>query len=188
MTPSQLSITFFLQMFFILAVCRIVGWFSRKLGQPQVVGEMIAGVFLGPSLLGLVFPQAQGYGWTGRNLDAAVAALDDVAQNFALPGSWPDLDVTAVDFERFSGALLLPSSTLGLQFNEVEITYNAGLDPIPDEVKFACAQIVKNAQATPALNVRSEQIDSMRLEYFADALLDASVRTMLAPYVAQRLG
>src|SRR5262245_47831379 len=59
MTPSQLSIAFFLQMFFILLVCRVVGWFSRKLGQPQVVGEMIAGVLIGPSLLGLLFPEVQ---------------------------------------------------------------------------------------------------------------------------------
>ncbi len=112
----------------------------------------------------------------------------DVAQSFSLAGSWTTLDVTAVDFEKENGSLLLPPNTLGFQYNEVEITYNAGLDPLPDEVKFACAQIVKNAQATPAFNVRAEQLDSMRLEYFADGLLDASVRSMLGPYVAQRLG
>jgi Kef-type K+ transport system membrane component KefB len=59
MTTAQLSVAFFLQMFFILAVCRLVGWLGRKLGQPQVVGEMIAGVFMGPSLLGLIFPNFQ---------------------------------------------------------------------------------------------------------------------------------
>jgi Kef-type K+ transport system membrane component KefB len=59
MTPTQLSAAFFLQMFFILAVCRMVGALSRRLGQPQVVGEMIAGVCLGPSLLGLVLPEVQ---------------------------------------------------------------------------------------------------------------------------------
>jgi Kef-type K+ transport system membrane component KefB len=59
MTGQQLSAAFFLQMFFILAVCRVVGGMSRRLGQPQVVGEMIAGVFLGPSLLGFFFPQIQ---------------------------------------------------------------------------------------------------------------------------------
>ena len=60
MTAAQLSVTFFLQMFFILAACRLVGALARRLGQPQVVGEMIAGVFLGPSLLGLLFPEIQG--------------------------------------------------------------------------------------------------------------------------------
>jgi Kef-type K+ transport system membrane component KefB len=59
MTGPQLSAAFFFQMFVILAACRLVGAMSRKLGQPQVVGEMIAGVFLGPSLLGLLFPGLQ---------------------------------------------------------------------------------------------------------------------------------
>ncbi len=49
---------FFLQMAIILLVCRLVGILAKKIGQPQVVGEMIAGVLLGPSLLGLVWPDS----------------------------------------------------------------------------------------------------------------------------------
>lgn len=60
MTPAQLSVAFFLQMAIIIATCRIVGWAAKKsLGQPQVVGEMIAGVILGPSLFGLLAPDLQ---------------------------------------------------------------------------------------------------------------------------------
>jgi len=60
MTPAQLSVAFFLQMAVIIAACRGVGWLvKRYLGQPQVVGEMIAGVILGPSLLGLLAPDLQ---------------------------------------------------------------------------------------------------------------------------------
>ena len=60
-SPGDFSIHFFLQLGVILLACRIVGWFGRKfLAQPQVVGEMIAGVLLGPSLLGLLFPDVQG--------------------------------------------------------------------------------------------------------------------------------
>src|SRR5947209_3927066 len=59
MTSQQLSAFFFLQMFVILLACRLVGALARRLGQPQVVGEMIAGVFLGPSLLGFFFPSYQ---------------------------------------------------------------------------------------------------------------------------------
>ena len=59
--PSDFSVHFFLQLAIILIACRVVGWLGRKLlGQPQVVGEMIAGVVLGPSLLGLLFPGLQG--------------------------------------------------------------------------------------------------------------------------------
>jgi Kef-type K+ transport system membrane component KefB len=58
--PGDFSIHFFLQLAVILLACRVVGWVGKKfLGQPQVVGEMIAGVVLGPSLLGLLFPAAQ---------------------------------------------------------------------------------------------------------------------------------
>jgi hypothetical protein len=64
----------------------------------------------------------------------------------------------------------------------------AGLDPIPGGVKCACAQIVRNAQATPALNVRANRLDQMSMEYFADSLIDGTVRKLLAPYVAQKVG
>ncbi len=58
MTPFELSVMFFLQMAFILAVCRVCGIvFKRLLGQPQVVCEMIAGVLMGPSLMGWMFPE-----------------------------------------------------------------------------------------------------------------------------------
>ena len=53
---------FFLQMFAILATCRLFGWLVRRwLHQPQVIGEMIAGVVLGPSLLGLLAPEFQAF-------------------------------------------------------------------------------------------------------------------------------
>jgi Kef-type K+ transport system membrane component KefB len=42
----------------ILAACYLAGMVSRRLGQPAVIGEIIAGVLLGPSLLGLVWPTA----------------------------------------------------------------------------------------------------------------------------------
>jgi len=60
-SPSDFSIRFFLQLAIIIATCRVVGWLGQKLlAQPQVVGEMIAGVVLGPSLLGLLFPDFAG--------------------------------------------------------------------------------------------------------------------------------
>ncbi len=59
MTAPQLSVAFFLQMFVILAACRLVGLVAKRFGQPQVVGEMVAGVLLGPSLFGLFAPGLQ---------------------------------------------------------------------------------------------------------------------------------
>ncbi|WP_395332167.1 cation:proton antiporter [Novosphingobium sp. BL-8H] len=60
MSPAELSVTFFLQMFVIVAACRVTGWaMKRYFDQPQVIGEMIAGILLGPSLLGLFAPDVQ---------------------------------------------------------------------------------------------------------------------------------
>ena len=41
----------------IIIVARFFGWVFRKIGQPSVIGEIIAGIALGPSLLKLYFPE-----------------------------------------------------------------------------------------------------------------------------------
>ena len=112
----------------------------------------------------------------------------DVALMFGLPGVWTAIDVTAIDYFANTGELTLPLNIVGLWFSEVDIVYTAGFSTIPDPAKFACAQIVRNALATPALNVKAEHLDRMHLQYFADTLVDQTVISMLAPYVAQKVG
>ncbi|WP_353082863.1 cation:proton antiporter [Flavobacterium sp.] len=46
-----------LQIITIIIVARFFGWIFRKIGQPSVIGEIIAGIFLGPSLVGMYFPE-----------------------------------------------------------------------------------------------------------------------------------
>ena len=40
----------------IILVARVFGWICKKIGQPTVIGEIIAGIVLGPSLIGMYFP------------------------------------------------------------------------------------------------------------------------------------
>ncbi len=61
MSTFDLSVLFFLQMAFILGVCRVVGMVFKGLGQSQVVSEMIAGVVMGPSLMGWTLPGVSAY-------------------------------------------------------------------------------------------------------------------------------
>jgi Kef-type K+ transport system membrane component KefB len=42
----------------VLIVGQLLGWFFRYVGQPPVMGEVVAGILLGPSLLGEVWPAA----------------------------------------------------------------------------------------------------------------------------------
>jgi Kef-type K+ transport system membrane component KefB len=45
------------QIITILIVAKIFGWIFKKIGQPSVIGEIIAGIVLGPSLIGAYFPE-----------------------------------------------------------------------------------------------------------------------------------
>jgi Kef-type K+ transport system membrane component KefB len=45
-----------LQMSVVLLVTLICGWLARKLGQTRVIGEIIGGILIGPSVLGRFFP------------------------------------------------------------------------------------------------------------------------------------
>ena len=47
-----------LQVVVIVVAARLAGMLFRRIGQPAVIGEMVAGILLGPSLLGLLFPDA----------------------------------------------------------------------------------------------------------------------------------
>jgi Kef-type K+ transport system membrane component KefB len=56
---TALSPRFFIAVAAILLFCRLVGWAIGRVGQPPVVGEMVAGVLLGPSLLGEIAPHVE---------------------------------------------------------------------------------------------------------------------------------
>jgi len=48
----------FLQLFVVITVSNLIGWIFTHFGQPAVVGEMMAGVLLGPSVFGFLAPGA----------------------------------------------------------------------------------------------------------------------------------
>ena len=110
-----------------------------------------------------------------------------ISTAFGLPGTWSSLNVTTIDIYETARELTFPANFLGLGYNEAEVVYTAGFVTIPVQVKVACAQIVKNAQATPALNVKSSKLDTMQMQYFSDNLIDDGVRALLKPYLAERL-
>ncbi len=58
-SSSDLALHLLLELGVILAVCRPLGLLLRYVHQPPVVGEMLAGVLLGPSLLGVIAPSWQ---------------------------------------------------------------------------------------------------------------------------------
>lgn len=141
---------------------------------------------LGDALSALV--SIQGRYAQPRRGEAIDNALMEAACAFSLPGQWTSIDPNTVDLDPNTGELTMPWNVFGLSYNEISVTYTAGLSTIGDDVKTACAQIVRNAQATPALNASKTKIDTMQMQYFSSSLVDDTVKVWLAPYVANRLG
>jgi Kef-type K+ transport system membrane component KefB len=57
-----------LQLVVIILMARVANLAARKIGQPGAVGEMVAGLILGPSLLGALFPGA--FGWLFKSVSS----------------------------------------------------------------------------------------------------------------------
>jgi K+:H+ antiporter len=58
MTPAEVNVHLLLSLAVIIAAARGAGWLISRIGQPRVHGEILAGILLGPSLLGVVWPEA----------------------------------------------------------------------------------------------------------------------------------
>ena len=110
------------------------------------------------------------------------------AAAFALPGQWVDVDPTTLFVSLPTGEFRFPWNIMGMRYSEAEVTYTAGFTTVPTAVQVACAQIVRNAQTTPGLNVKSSKMDTLQTQYFSDSLIDSQVQALLRPYVAERLG
>lgn len=66
-----------LQLIVILGTARACGWLLRHFGQPAVVGEMAAGLMLGPMVMGALFPQWHAQLFSAQSL-AGLQALATV--------------------------------------------------------------------------------------------------------------
>ena len=112
MSAFDLSVLFFLQMAFILGVCRIVGVVFKLLGQSQVVSEMIAGVVMGPSLMGWMFPGLSTYLFPAdaKPILFAVAPLGRVLYMFLIG---VEFDVGLIKSRLRSAASVSPAGIVG---------------------------------------------------------------------------
>jgi Kef-type K+ transport system membrane component KefB len=64
LSVEQFLIPLLLQLAVILLAARVFAWLGRRVGQPSVVGEIVAGLVLGPSLFGWLAPAA--WAWLFR--------------------------------------------------------------------------------------------------------------------------
>ena len=114
--PDKPSVGLLLvQILTILVATRVCGLAVRPLGQPQVVGEMLAGILLGPSLLGLLAPVASATLFPPSSLEV-LSALSEIGMVLYMFLVGMDLDAGALR-ERRGTALLTSHVSIVFPFS-----------------------------------------------------------------------
>lgn len=110
MNPAQLH-TFFIQIAFMLAVAWLFGYLLKRLGQPIVLGEIIGGILIGPTLLGTAYPELYALLFpVDKAITTSVDALLKVGMLFFMFAA--GLEVNLVHFQK-SKWLITSTSLLG---------------------------------------------------------------------------
>ena len=78
-TPDQSVVAFFFAIVVVMLFARLLGSLMPRIGQPRVMGEVLAGILLGPSLFGIIDPQLQ-----AKIFAPDIVAYINVAANLGL--------------------------------------------------------------------------------------------------------
>lgn len=103
-----------LQIIVIISTSRIFSYFIRKIGQPMVIGEIIAGIFLGPSVLGLFFPEFTDFLFAKASLPA-IQLLSQIGLVLFMFIVGMELDVSILK-KRAQAALTISHATIVLPY------------------------------------------------------------------------
>lgn len=111
MSAAELNVRILLALVVVVAGSRFAGWVISKIGQPRVHGEILAGILLGPSLLGVLWPQALDYLFAPEVIGGLrVLAQIGLVLFMFLIGL--DLDLTKLRADRHKALVISPVSIL----------------------------------------------------------------------------
>ncbi|GEP41677.1 cation:proton antiporter [Brevifollis gellanilyticus] len=99
----------FVQLLVIIMASRLVSWLFTRMGQPGVVGEMAAGILLGPSLLGLLAPEAFAFVFPADSL-GALKLLSQVGVCLFMFSVGMELDVRQVRSKAYTAVMVSHAS------------------------------------------------------------------------------
>ncbi|MEO6492759.1 MAG: cation:proton antiporter [Ilumatobacteraceae bacterium] len=144
----------------VLGLGRLVGVVFHKLGQPVVIGEILVGIALGPSLLGVVWPEAREYLFSSIDLPffKLVATLGLVLFMFIV-GMEVDLDVVRQSGKK-AAAISLTSIAVPFALGFVVLgTY------LHDDHSCVAVEQQIGVQVTPCGTVTAEVADKIEVRH-----------------------
>lgn len=112
-------LVFLVQLALLVGVARLFGWVMKSIGQPAVVGELLAGVVLGPTLFGRFAPETFDWVFGEPSVTSVVFGISwlGVIMLLVVIGFETDLGIIArfrkVALSVSAGALLLPLAAAG---------------------------------------------------------------------------
>lgn len=112
-------LVFLVQLALLVGVARIFGWLMKSVGQPAVIGELLAGVVLGPTLFGRVAPDAFDWVFGEPTVTSVIFGISwlGVIMLLVVIGFETDLGIIArfrnAALSVSAGALLIPLAAAG---------------------------------------------------------------------------
>jgi Kef-type K+ transport system membrane component KefB len=100
-----------LQIIVIIALARLFGFLFKKIGQPAVIGEIVAGIVMGPSILGHFFPDITNFLFPAASL-GTLSFLSQIGLILFMFIIGMELDLKAIGKQAYDAVVISHASII----------------------------------------------------------------------------
>ena len=124
-----------LQIIVIIACARLFGFLFKKIGQPAVIGEIVAGIVLGPSIIGAYFPEINHFLFPAASL-STLSFLSQIGLILFMFIIGMELDLKAIGKQAY-GAVIISHASIIIPYTlGVGLAYYIYRDYAPEGITF----------------------------------------------------
>jgi len=124
-----------LQIIVIIASARLFGFLFKKIGQPAVIGEIVAGIILGPSIIGAYFPEINHFLFPAASL-ASLSFLSQIGLILFMFIIGMELDLKAIGKQAY-GAVIISHASIIIPYTlGMALAYYIYRDYAPANITF----------------------------------------------------